>query len=189
MRKSNLVTNLRVSFLLFASVFCFQVRASEFNEIVKVRGDFLTTVSEVWNHEHSEMSEVTKDFSKKVDKILEGQTKYVPVGILTLGQDEISIENSLNKVKEQIESGVDWKAKKEKIVLLNNDGNSSMSKSDPVVVIRGPKVRGKENLLIIDGHHELFAGLFLGSVTAPVIIEKDLSHLNHLEFWRYLKDQ
>lgn len=109
-----------------------------------------------------------------------GSTFYVSVTRLIRGQEEISVDNTLSKLRERValndvrfdETSGEWK-------LAHHEGRSSVPLNDPLLVVVGP-----QGYVVADGHHDLYLALYLGARTVPVQVLEDLSALSPVEFWR-----
>lgn len=111
-----------------------------------------------------------------------GNPPYLNLAELVLGQDQVSVDNMLQKLEEKIANGdVVWEEASQQWKLKHDGGKSSVPEIDPIQVIKG-----KQGYVIKDGHHDFFLSLFLGAETiAADVVET--SNADPVEFWRDLK--
>lgn len=118
-----------------------------------------------------------------------GATEFVPMGAFVRGQEQISVDNTLAKFEEKIALGDLSPASSTKGWKLHHDGGrSSVPLNDPILAYKGRvNATGRVGLVIADGHHDFFLGLYAGSQTIAAEVKEDLSHLSAEEFWAELK--
>lgn len=100
---------------------------------------------------------------------------FIFIPALTPGQEEISVDNVLCKLREA------QKTYKSKF----DEGRSILPLKEAAVVIQGPGDR----FVIVDGHHHVYLSLFAGAVTVPVIIIDNWKKENPVGFWKRLQEE
>ncbi len=123
-----------------------------------------------------------ENYSVKPTKLKQGEVGFLLLTELIRGQPEISVDNIFFKMREKEKDG-DFKTKKDGTFKLSYDeGKSSVSKADPIKVIRGP-----QGYVILDGHHDWYLSFYLGAETIAVEVVEDLHKLSPVEFWQQMK--
>lgn len=108
---------------------------------------------------------------------------FVPLTDLIRGQDQVSVDNMLAKLRDKIAAGeVKWDATAQSWRLGFDGGRSSVPLGDPIQLVKGP-----QGYVVADGHHDLFLSLYLGATTVAADVKEDLSHLPTKEFWERLR--
>lgn len=158
-------------------------KAGTTSEVLEAFGDYLPRVRATWEFTHQAVDESPAESLRK------GDIGFVAMGELVLGQDEISVTNSIDKMRKQLKESAEWNSEKRILKRLRNDARSTLRKREPIIVVRAPDRDGRPSYVVIDGHHELFAGLYLGSRTAPVEVARDYSRLTVEQFWRRMKSE
>ena len=140
--------------------------------------DFLAKAGQVWDSLPAAPSGVATSSGTGVS--------FVPLRSLIRGQDQISIDNILfEKLAErQKNQDIVLDAQAQTWELKNDLGRSSVPLADPILGIRGP-----QGILVIDGHHDLFLGLYVGAQSIAINVKEDLSSLSPIEFWKTMKQR
>lgn len=114
------------------------------------------------------------------------QAFHVPLRNLIPGQNEISIDNVLSKLRQVKEKwNLRWDPKTACWKLNHNFGKSLLPRKEALVVVLGPD----KSLVIVDGHHHAFMSLYVGAETVPAVIVEKWEKLSLLEFWKLLKNE
>ncbi len=109
---------------------------------------------------------------------------HIPLKNLTPGQNEISIDNVLAKLRTVKEKwNLRWDNKQNGWKLNHNSGKSLLPRKEALTTVLGP-----ENIIVIvDGHHHAFMSLYVGAETVPAIIIEKWDKLTPIEFWKKLQ--
>lgn len=134
---------------------------------------------------HENYASLQKQDLNPKDLVLD-QPFHVPLKSLTPGQNEISADNVLAKLKSMKEKwNLRWEDKTKAWKLNHNSGKSLLPRKEALVVALGP-----DNILVIvDGHHHAFMSLYVGAETVPAVIIEKWDKLKPVEFWTKLKQE
>lgn len=138
----------------------------------------LDTVARLWNS-------LARETLAPVESAPAGAASFLPLQLMIRGQDEISVDNVLRKLRDREESGdIRVDPSSGRWLLRNDEGRSAVPIDDPIQVIKGP-----QGYVIVDGHHDFFLALFTGAKTIAVHVREDLSTLSPVRFWTSLKER
>jgi len=117
-----------------------------------------------------------------------GKAFYLSIQYLIPGQEWISVDNIIGKIKKAYAEPAFARDKRGEIELAFADGTSAEPMTDQPKI----KVAATEaGYIIIDGHHETCRAILLGSKTVPVEVVKDFTKrhpkMSMEEVWAELK--
>lgn len=119
---------------------------------------------------HRSLHAALKEPAPKTAK--HGKSFYLPIQFLIPGQEWISVDNIIGKIKKAYTEPGFVKSKQGEIELAFADGTSA----EPMT--ERPKIKvaaTEQGYIIIDGHHETCRAILLGSRTVPVEMVEDFT--------------
>lgn len=102
---------------------------------------------------------------------------YVELSEVFPAQVRYSNLNVLDKIAKFKADG-DADCKDTQCTFKYDNGKSLLAESDALPVVKAPF-----GYVLLDGHHDTISSLRMGAKTIPIIVKKDLSHLNEQAFW------